>query len=405
MHFVILTQYFPPEVGAPQTRLWEMGRELRRRGHDVTVVTAMPNYPMGKVLPAYRGKCFLRETMDSIQVIRVWIYPAHGAPAMTRLANYLSFACTSLAGLLKAGRPDYIFVESPPLFLGITGYLGGRIYQVPFILNVSDLWPEWVKVLGFLDNLWLFRQAERLAAFLYRRARYITCVTDGIVQSLKERGVPAAKLLFLPNGVNVDLFTPSPPSEELARRLKLEGEKVFLYAGSMGYAHGAHVVVEAADILKERSDLAFVMVGDGSERAKVVGLAEQKRLPNLQILSPVPLEELPPFFSISRACLVTHTHKLSTRPAKMFPALASAVPVIYSGLGEGAELIRKGDCGLVVRPEDPQALAHAVLTLADDEPFARRLGKHGRKLVEEEFSWERLVGRWLEQLGEREGWG
>jgi glycosyltransferase involved in cell wall biosynthesis len=173
MNFLILTQYFPPEVGAAQTRLFEIAKELKKRGHSVTVVTAMPNYPKGEIFPEYRGKFFLKETISGIEVVRTWIYPAMDKSIIKRLMNYFSFTFTSFLGLMRTSKPDYIFVESPPLFLGIAGYIVSRIRGVPFIFNISDLWPDSVKELGIMNNKLLLSFAEKLELFLYKKARYI----------------------------------------------------------------------------------------------------------------------------------------------------------------------------------------------------------------------------------------
>ncbi|TMC72089.1 MAG: glycosyltransferase family 4 protein, partial [Chloroflexi bacterium] len=178
--FLILTQHFPPEVGAAQIRLHAFGKQLQARGHEVRVVTAMPNYPRGEVFPEYRGKRVVREELDGLHVTRTWIRPATGRNVVKRLLGYWSFAISSVPACLREPKPDFIFVESPPLFLGCTAYVCSRLRRVPFILNVSDLWPASARELGIVRSKSLLWLGERLERFLYRTAYRITAQTDGI---------------------------------------------------------------------------------------------------------------------------------------------------------------------------------------------------------------------------------
>jgi len=414
MRFLILTQYFPPEVGASQVRLSALARELKRLGHEVEVVTGLPNHPTGRIFPEYRGRFYLKEEWEGIPVHRVWLYPSTGA-GLKRMLNYLSFALTSLWGLSKAQRPDYIFVESPPLFLSLPAWLASRFWRVPFIFNVADLWPDSVKELGLMSNRLLLRIAEWLESWSYKQATYITAVTDGIRNALvNDKKVPSAKILFLPNGVDIKFFKPCTPdsltsreSQKLAE-LGLSGDtKVILYAGTHGFAAGLETAVQAAKLLEhELAKVHFVFVGDGSEKAKVISHSRQLGCSNVTFLDPIPPDRLFHLYCLAFAGLVTQRNLPffeGHRPAKTFPYMASGKPVIFSGLGEGARLIREARAGLVVPPEDPQALAEAVKRLVENPALAEDLGRNGRRYVEEHLSWDALVRDWLRQLEEREG--
>ena len=197
MRMLILTQFFAPETGAPQTRLGALARELIRLGHEAEVVTAMPNYPAGRIFSAYRGRFYCREDWGGIAIHRVWVHASMGKGA-GRLLNYLSFAATSLYALIKSKRPDYIFVESPPLFLAIPAILMARLWRVATILNVADLWPDSVRQLGILKPGIILRAAERLERWAYRRADFVNAVTEGIARTLiEDKSVPGHKLLRL----------------------------------------------------------------------------------------------------------------------------------------------------------------------------------------------------------------
>jgi len=287
MRFLFITQYFSPEIGAAQVRLASVIRELVRLGHQVEVITALPNYPTGRIFEGYRGKLWLEEDWEGVRVVRTWLYPALGT-GPKRLLNYFSFMLSALGGLLRVQKPDYIFVESPPLFLSLTAYLASRRFGVPFIFNVADLWPDSVRQLGLMKEGLLLRLAEGLERWSYHQAHFITAVTEGIQKVLlEEKKVPAHKVLYLPNGVDTELFKPTAPDLALARELELEGKKVVLYAGNHGYAHGLEVALQAARLLTDPR-VVLVLIGDGSEKARLKQMAQEMQLSNVRFLDPQP---------------------------------------------------------------------------------------------------------------------
>ena len=401
MRFLFLTQYYPPEIGAPQTRLKSMGIELVKLGHQVEVVTALPNHPTGRIFPNYKGKFYVKENIDEITIHRVWLYAATGA-GIKRVTNYFSFTLTCLFGLLRCQKPDYIFVESPPLFLSTPAYLMSLIWKRPFIFNVADLWPDSAKKLDLLKEGLIFRLLSRLEKWTYRKALFVNAVTEGIHDILlKEKNVPKEKVLFLPNGVDTALFDIRKKNEEIAAKFGLADKKVVLYAGTHGFAHGIEVALKAASCLKPREDIVFVFVGDGSEKKTLVRLAKEMALSNVLFFDPVPLNVIADLYSIASIGLSTLRNSSlfeATRPVKIYPAMASGVPILYSGSGEGARLVEQHETGIVVPPEDPQALAAAVLKIIDDEVYSKKLGKNGRCFVEEHLSWNYIVNEWLDQL-------
>ena len=407
MRFLILTQYFPPEVGAMQVRLAAMARELVRLGHRVEVVTALPNYPTGRIFADYRGRWYASEERDGVVVHRVWAYASMGA-GLKRLLNYGSFALSSLVGLWRAQRPDYIFVESPPLFLSLPAQAMAWRWRVPFIFNVSDLWPDSAVELGLVSNRLLLRLAAWLERWSYRNAAYVTAVTEGIAERLiQKKGVPPHKVLFLPNGVDTELFAPRAADDGLARALGLDGQKVILYAGNMGYVAGLETALEAvARLQASLPQVTMVFVGGGSEREKLTRSATLRGLTNVRFLDPRPVEEVARLYGIACAgfaSLLDRPLFEGARPAKVPPIMASGKPVLYAGRGEGARLVEGAGAGLVVPPEAPGALADAIRFLVENPQRGAEMGANGRSYVREHLSWEVLVSRWLRQLEERRG--
>jgi putative colanic acid biosynthesis glycosyltransferase WcaI len=373
-------------------------------GHEVEVVTSLPNYPKGRFFPGYERCFYRREVRGGIIVHRVWIYPATGR-GIRRMLNYASFALTSICGLFRACRPDYIFVESPPLFLSAPAWLAGLLWRVPFIFNVADLWPDVAVDAGHIQDGFLVRCMEAIEKWSYKKAAYVNAVTEGIRDSLLTRkSVPSDKLLFLPNGADTLHFAPRPPDTSLKSQLGLEGKKVLLWAGTLGPAHGIGYILGAAKLLEEHPEIHFLFVGDGSERCALEQKRDFMRLRNVTFLDPVSIEQLPPYYSIAEIGLSSLTNiplHSGARPSKILPVFSSGKPLIFAGVGETARLVERANAGIVVPPDNSEALASAVLDLLGDKRLMEELGRNARQFVETNFQWSRLIANWITQLERR----
>ncbi len=407
MRFLFLTQYYPPEVGAAQTRLHNIAKGLRKLGHEVRVITAMPNYPKGEVLPNYQGLRYFREVIDGIPVERTWIVPTRDI-GMRRLLSYASFQWSSFWPLLRAARkwkPNYILVESPPLFLGLSAIALKRLVKVPFIFNIADLWPDWAVEMGLLRKGSLYYAIARwLENWIYRESMWINIVVLEMQKALEAKRVLEEKILFLPNGVDTELFSPEPRplKSALAQELydRYQGKHLVLYAGTHGKYHGLEVAIEAAKLLEPRGDIQFLFVGDGAEKQHLMEYSQERRAGNVEFREPVPPQVVAELLQISSIAL--SVIQIPTRAAKVFPAMAAGKPVVYAGIGEGADLIRKAQAGLVVHPKDSHALAEAVRTLVEDSHLAQTLGRNGAHYVRRYYDWSMLVSRWLSELQKKE---
>jgi colanic acid biosynthesis glycosyl transferase WcaI len=399
LKFVLATQCYPPEIGGAQVLLGSLAAELKHQGHDVKVVTTLPNYPKGEIFPEYRGRFIVREDFDGIPVFRTWTYAVQSASLLPRLASYLCFCLTALLSWRWIGKPDVVFVDSPPLFLCLTALLMARLKGATWIMNVSDLWPDAVADSGLVQSGLLIGLAKGLERFLYKTADYVSSVTEGICKILAEdKHVPKAKILFLPIGVDISLFRPLPPDRALLEQFQLGGKSVFTYAGRVGHSQGLSLVIKAADRLRNRTDIAFVLLGDGPVKQDLWREAAELGLTNVFFIEPVPLSEMPRWWSITRGALVTLKDQpvhLSARPSKCLPAMASGVPVIFSGVGEMARIISEADAGIVAPPEQVEPLVESILRLADQPALAGVLGAKGRRLCEQEFGWPKVVRAWL----------
>lgn len=386
MHVLFVTQYFTPEVGATQTRIHEFARACVARGHRVTVLTEVPNHPHGRILPEYRGRVMTRETLDGFTVLRVWVWTSPVKTFWTRLAFYGSFfVLGTLRGLAASGPVDVVFATSPPLPVGLVGWLIARRWGARFILDVRDLWPAAARALGGLQHPTLLRLAARLERFLYLRADPITAVTRGFVRYIAAMVRDPSRVVWLPNGASVDLFDPARVDPGLRARLGLEGRFVVTFAGNHGIAQGLDVVLEAAALFRARPEVVFCLLGDGPVKTGLAARAQALGPPNVRFLPAVPLAEVTPYLTASDALLVPlrrHPVFDTFVPSKLFDFLACARPVILMVDGEARELLEASGGGLWVAPEDAVGLAKAVTDLMECSPDERRrIGERGRAYV------------------------
>jgi glycosyltransferase involved in cell wall biosynthesis len=403
MRIIYLCQHFPPETGAPQIRVYEISKELLSRGIQTEVLTAFPHHPMGVIPEKYKGMFYLYEDYDGIPVHRTWIYPSPKGSFWKRLFSYFSFTFSSFYSIMKSKPTDIIICNSPPLFLGITGYLGAKFKRAKFVFNIADIWPESAVELGILKNQAFIKLATRLEHFLYKKSWKIATATDGIKEYMIKHGKPEKDVFVLPNGVNTNTFKPLPKNEHLIKEIGLEGKKVFTYAGTLGYAQGLDSILYTAEILQHQNpNVHFLFVGDGQEHEKLVKIKRELNLNNVTFYGSVPVSKMPEIFSISDFSIVPLRNIelfKGARPSKIFPALSCGVPVLYCGVGESSNILLNNQCGRVAKPEDPESIAKEVLYLANisDEEY-KILAENGRDLTIREYSWKSIVDNLLENL-------
>jgi glycosyltransferase involved in cell wall biosynthesis len=399
---LILTQYYAPEPGAPSIRLCALAHELSRRGCEVRVLTGMPNYPTGKILTGYDGRLTMRETIDEVPIRRGWLYPASGKHPLRRLLNYLSFTATGAVMLATEPRADLVFVEAQPITLAVPALFNRLLRRTPYVYNTPDLQVEYADEDQWIGVRVLVRAARRLEGLLMRRALAVTTVTHAFIEHFhKERDVPRGQLTFLPNGADTERLRPLPRDAALAARLGVGDRKVFTYAGTHAPYQGLDVILDAAKLLRHRSDIVFLMVGDGPLRQQLIDRAAAERIDNV-LFRRSPFEEMPNLMSLTFASLVVlRRMEIATkmRLSKAIPPLACGVPIIYAGWGETAEIVERERVGVTVEPENAEALAGAVKRLADAPDVRDALGRRGRALAEREFSWSYIVGDWMRQIG------
>jgi colanic acid biosynthesis glycosyl transferase WcaI len=399
MRILYLSQYFPPEAGATQTRAYEMSRNWVRLGHSVTMLSEIPNHPSGIIPPEYRGKLYERAYLEGIDVIRVWVKASPVKNLRNRMFFYLSFMVNAaLAGLLLARQPyDLIYASSPPLFVGGAALLLSCLRRIPLVFEVRDLWPESAVTLGEIRNRRMIALATRLEIACYRRARRIIVVTEGIRDRLLERGWGIDKINLVQNGANTQLFQFDPQARQQKRaELGLEGKFVAVYAGIHGLAQGLESVVRTAQLLQDQPDIHIILIGDGPKKQDIHQLVDSLGLGNIRLLPEQPRASIPAYLSASDAALVP-LKKLDlfkgALPSKMFDAWACERPILLSVDGEARRILEQAGGGLFIPPEDPQALAQALLELKAKPDLSHAMGLRGRQYTEQHYSRKALAER------------
>ena len=400
LRIAIVTHYFPPEVGAAPSRLIELAQRLQQAGHSVTVLTGFPNYPNGVIPKPYRGHVRMDDNVGGVRTLRGWILPAANRGFARRVINHLSLTVAVALNAWRVGAVDVAFVQSPPLFSGLAGLLFRRLRRVPYVFNVSDIWPESAIQMGALRNRTAIRMAEFVERSLYKKAARVTVATPGMLERLAARGTPRGKLVLLRNGVDTETYRPGPSDPKLGEQFRIApDQKVFLYAGNHGMAQGLGVILDAAE-RTARSDVLFLMVGDGADKERLVAQAQRRGLQNVRFEASIPKESMPALLSLAYATIIP-LRRLdlfkSALPSKMFEAMAAGRPIVGALWGEAADLIETARCGIVVEPEDPQALSEAVTRLAADPTGAEQLGRNGREYVVANLDRRQIAGT-LEQL-------
>lgn len=401
MKIVIVSHYFPPEIGAPQARLSDLARMWAEAGHDVHVLTGMPNHPTGVVPAEFRGRIRVSERVDGYRVTRCWLYATPNEGIIKKTLGHLSFMVSSIVlGFRKIGRPDVIVVSSPTFFSIGSAWVLARLKRSRLVVEVRDLWPAIFVELGVLTDRRAIAVLERLELAAYRASDAIVVVSEGFREHIAARGIPLTKIYTIRNGVDVDRFqVADEPNVEWRAKLGAGDDLLMLYIGAHGISQGLSTVVEAAALLTDEP-IHVALVGEGSDKPKVLERIEELGVQNVTTHPGVPRDQVQAVLSAGDICLVPlRDVPLFTTfiPSKIFELLAAGKVIVGSVAGESAEILREAGA-LVVHPEDPVALAEALRSLANDPCRRRDMSEQGRTYVEKCFDRRVLATRYEEIL-------
>ena len=386
MRVLILTQFFEPE---PVLMNLDFARALAEDGNEVRVLTGFPNYPGGKVYPGYRIRWWQREEHDGITIIRVPLYASHSTSKLGRIANYVSYgASAAIFGTFMRWRPDAVFVYHPPLTVGIAAAIIKFFRRVPFAYNIQDLWPDTLRATGMINSERVLKLVGTVAKRVYRHATMLVPQSPGFMQRLREAGVPDAKQQLIYNWCDEAALSRAP---EWVGPPELDGKFTVTFAGTMGGAQGLHNVLDAAEKLRSsHPHIRFLFIGGGIEKPALEEAARLRSLNNTLFLPAVPMEQVGGVLRASDALLV-HLRPDPlfeiTIPSKTQAYFYAARPILMAVKGDAAALVERAQAGRVVEPGNADALASAVVALAD-MPAADRdaIGARGRAFYEQEMS-------------------
>jgi glycosyltransferase involved in cell wall biosynthesis len=389
MRILIVSHYFPPEIGAPQARLSALAATWAAGGDQVTVLTGMPNHPTGVVPPAYRRALRRHERRDGYRVLRTWLYATTRPGMAAKTTGHVSFMISSvLLGGRRCGPADTVVVSSPTFFSIGSAWLLARLKRARLIIEVRDLWPAIFVELGVLTSRRTIRLLERLELAAYAAADAVVVVSDGFRANLIGRGVPPGKVHTIRNGVTLGEFAAGATADPAVRaRLGARaGECLVLYAGTHGISQGLPTVADAAAAVSDQR-VHFAFVGEGTDKARLQSRADELGLTNVTLLPGVPHEEVPSLLAAADICLVPLRNVplfATFIPSKMFEYLAAGKAVIGAVTGEAAQILREAGA-LVVPPGDGDALAAAIRALAADPGRRAQMARQGRAYVERFF--------------------
>jgi glycosyltransferase involved in cell wall biosynthesis len=379
-------------------------------GHDVSVVTCAPNVPNGKVYDGYKNNWYSQEVVDGVNVIRVGTYLAANTGVVKRVASYLSFMFMAIFRVWRMPRPDIFIATSPQFFNGIAGVICKRLLRRVFVLEIRDIWPESIEAVGVMNrgSSLLARFAFSFLGYLERRMYDAACcivtVGSGYQDKLIAKGVPQEKIRVIPNGVDTSLFVAATKSDSLRKQAGvIDGEFLVGYIGTVGLAHGLDVLLQASRLLEAagRSDVRFVVVGDGAAYESLRGICESESLCFVRFVGRRPKAEMPEWLASLDACLIHLKDRplfKTVLPSKMFEAAAMRKPILMGVKGCAADVLTDAGAGICFQPESAEQLLHAVDSLRQMDCRGVSFGESGRDYVCENYDYDLLASRYASLL-------
>jgi len=398
MKVLLVTAYFPPDTGSAAHLFYELGVQLVRQNHAVTVLTSFPSYHAVEPVNGYQGKRFLRERIDGMDIVRIRVpnLPRH-IPA-ARAVWQFALAHRFSRAIRRIEKHDVALIYSPPLPLGLAG-ASLKSSNTPFILNVQDLFPQSAVDLKILKNRWLIAFFEALEKRIYRAADHITVHSPGNLAHVVRTGIDADNVTVVPNWVDTDFLQPDRRRNGFSEKHGLAGRFVVSFAGVLGYSQDIDVILEAAHLLRDGQEILFLVVGDGVEKDRLVRKANVMGCTNVLFLPMQSRQVYPEVLTASDVCLVTLNKEVVSPvvPSKILSIMAAGKPLVacMNPQGDAAHVVRTARCGFVLPAGDAAGLAEAIVKLRHDPRLRTELGGNGRAYCVENFSLEKCARRYV----------
>lgn len=403
IRIVFFSDNFPPEGFAAATRVYERACYWAKWGHDVTVVTSNPNAPFGRIYPPYKNRWRQTEQMGGIRVVRVKTFMSPNEGMFLRILDYLSYMASAFVAGLVLPRPDVIVSTSPQLFCAVAAWAVAKSRRLPYVFELSDLWPSQIKAVGAMSKKNVFLDwIEKLELYLYREARRVIVLSPAFKTDLVARGIPKGKIDVILNGVDLERYVPtSGPDVELLEKNKLTGKMIFGYIGTLGMSQGLSNVLAAADTLRDRPEIHFLFVGAGAERRQLVAMADAWKLPNVTFIESQAKDTISRWWSLCQVALVhlKNTALFETViPSKIFEAMGHGLPILLvSPSGVAREIIERESVGVWVQAGDPGALAQAIREMRNAPAQVRTFSRNSLRAAPD-YSRERQARKTIEVI-------
>lgn len=402
MKILLLTQLFEPE---PTFKGLVFAKALQAKGHKVEVLTGFPNYPGGKVYSGYKISWYKKEILDGIVIHRAPLYPSHDSSALKRILNYTSFGLSSaIIGLINTRDIDVIYSYHPPLTTSISALILSYFKNIPFVVDIQDLWPDTLSATGMLTNKSILRIIAKICELLYKKADKIIVLSPGFKKLLVSRGVPSNKIEIIYNWCNESALKNYEKSDVI---LPDNDNLNLVFAGNLGYAQGLPAIVETSRILQENCiNVNIVLLGDGVAKQEAVEMGMKQNLNNLFFLPRVPMSQVGGILSQADMLLVhLNDNELFriTIPSRTQTNLAIGKPIIMGVQGDAADLVNASGAGVVCPPNSPEKLANAIKSLASKTSDERlNIGNKGKNFYYRELSLEKGVSKFCDIFQELE---
>lgn len=387
MQILLITNYFEPDSGAAAARLSRLANLLQQRGHQLTVLTSLPHYPQGRIHQGYRRRWTVVEKRNGLRVIQAWLWATRSSRISRKFISQISFMLTAMLRGLFIPKPDVVLIEAQPVFTAIAGVFLARLKRRPYVLNVSDLWPDHLLSVGAMtEQSRVYRVARWVVDGMYRRAAAIVAMSPAWAQAIEGHIGPTDKLTIIYNGVDLDRFRPDIEHSAFRDQYGLATAKIVSFIGTLATQYDFELMLDAARQLKDKATI--LLIGQGSQAEAIRQQIALGGLEHLHWLEWVDYAEMPMVWNAAALtfwAMRNHPLYTGTIPAKLYEALACGIPIVASMSGVGAAMIAESGAGVVVPTGDGTALVEAMCRLLDDDTLRQTYRQNGRAYAETHF--------------------